>query len=133
MTAEPDIAVPLRGQQIGAPDAAFVVAEWEDDGKTTSADLPIAPLHVHHADDEAWYVLEGTMGFRLGDRVVEAGPGSAVFVRRGVPHTFWNATREPARYLLIMSAGIARLIEELHSGGDNVPAVFAKHDSQLLA
>ena len=33
-------------------------------------------------------MLEGTMGFRLGDTVVEAGAGSAVFVPRGVPHTF---------------------------------------------
>lgn len=32
----------------------------------------IAPLHKHHNDDEAWYVLEGTLGFQIGDTIVEA-------------------------------------------------------------
>jgi mannose-6-phosphate isomerase-like protein (cupin superfamily) len=132
VNAEAIVAAPLAGKEVGSPDAAFVVAEWTDDGTMTSADFPIAPLHVHHADDEAWYVLEGTMGFRLGDTVVEAGAGSAVFAPRGVPHTFWNATSEPARYLLVMSTGIARLIEELHAGVADVPALFDKYDSELL-
>jgi mannose-6-phosphate isomerase-like protein (cupin superfamily) len=132
MASDGVVAASLAGTQVGAPDTAFVVAEWTDDGTTTSAEFPIAPLHVHHSDDEAWYVLEGTMGFRVGDRTVEASAGSAVFVPRGVPHTFSNARSEPARYLLIMSAGIARPIEELHSGVDDIPSLFAKHDSELL-
>jgi mannose-6-phosphate isomerase-like protein (cupin superfamily) len=78
MAAEAIVAAPLAGKEVGTADAAFVVAEWTDDGTMTSADFPIAPLHVQHADDEAWYVLEGTMGFRLGHTVVEAGAGSAV-------------------------------------------------------
>ena len=47
----------------------FVLVEW------TAEVGPhwIAPLHVHHADDEAWYVLEGELGFRLGDEEVIAG------------------------------------------------------------
>lgn len=46
------------------------------------------PKHVHHADDEAWYVLEGEITFRSGDREIVAGPHSWVFAQRDVPHTF---------------------------------------------
>lgn len=46
------------------------------------------PKHVHHADDEAWYVLEGEITFRCGDREIVAGPHSWVFAQRDVPHTF---------------------------------------------
>jgi mannose-6-phosphate isomerase-like protein (cupin superfamily) len=63
---------PLAHGQLGGPDSDFVIVEWSDAGD--SGYDWIAPLHVHHADDEAWYVLEGTMRFRLGDEVLEAGP-----------------------------------------------------------
>jgi mannose-6-phosphate isomerase-like protein (cupin superfamily) len=37
---------------------SFVIADWRDPG--THPVRPIAGLHVHHADDEAWIVREGT-------------------------------------------------------------------------
>lgn len=40
--------------------------------------------------DEAFYVLEGTLAFRLGDHTRDAGSGSAAFVPRGTAHTFAN-------------------------------------------
>ena len=42
----------------------------------------IAPLYLHHNDDETWYVLEGAMCVRVGKDVVEARSGSALFVSR---------------------------------------------------
>ena len=47
-----------------------------------------APRHVHHAEDEAWYVLEGNATFYCGDETFAAGPGSWVFLPRDIPHTF---------------------------------------------
>ncbi len=55
--------------------ASFTVAEWTDDGDS-SPERPIAPLHVHERDDEAWYVLEGALGFRRGDATLEAAAGA---------------------------------------------------------
>ena len=46
------------------------------------------PLHVHHGEDEAWYVLEGEIEFHMGGEVKTGGPGSYVYISRGVPHTF---------------------------------------------
>ena len=83
------VAAPLAGSELGGPSDDFVIVEWSDSGRGEWE--WIAPLHVHHADDEAWYVLEGTLRFRLGDDEIEAGPGSAVFAPRGMPHAYGNA------------------------------------------
>ena len=106
----------------------FVLVEWTAEvGRHW-----IAPLHVHHVDDEAWYVLEGTLGFRLGEEEVVAEAGSAVMAPRGTPHTFWNAGDAEARYLLVMTRRIAHLIEAIHAPGADIPALFVEHDSELL-
>ena len=55
----------LAGEQLGGAESDFVIVEWTDSGEREYE--WIAPLHVHHADDEAWYVLEGVLRFRLGD------------------------------------------------------------------
>ena len=52
----------LAGNAIGSLDDNFVIVEWTAE----VGDHWIAPLHVHDEDDEAWYVLLGTLGFRLG-------------------------------------------------------------------
>jgi mannose-6-phosphate isomerase-like protein (cupin superfamily) len=113
---------------------SFVVADWTDQGKHPG--MPIAPLHLHRSDDEAWYVLSGQLGFRLGEREVVVGAGSGAFVPRGVAHTFWNPSPEPARYLLIMTPRIKELVDELHVAEDRSPAamdaLWAKYDSEML-
>jgi uncharacterized cupin superfamily protein len=53
--------------------------------------------HVHLREDEYPYVLEGTIGARVGDHKAIAGRGSYVIKPRGLIHTFWNPSREPAR------------------------------------
>ena len=122
----------LLGAAIGGDD--FVLVEWDDDGATTSGDRPIAPLHLHERDDEAWYVLEGTLGFRVGDELVEASAGAAVFVPAGTPHSFWNARPSRARYVLVMTPCIAALVEAIHEPGarDDLDALFHRFDSRLV-
>ena len=113
----------------------FVIAEWQDAGASNSQ-RPIAPLHLHHNDEEAWYVLEGSLGVRVGDKDVLADAGSAVLVPRGTPHTYWNAGPGKLRYLLVMTANIYALIQGIHALPDRSPAtlkaLFEKHDSELL-
>jgi len=73
-----------------------------------------APMHTHEHEDEYTYVLEGEVGFQIGEEVVVARPGDLVFKPRGVPHAFWNATDKPARALEIISpAGFERYFAEL--------------------
>jgi mannose-6-phosphate isomerase-like protein (cupin superfamily) len=134
--AGPRRAAPLAAGVLAPPAAELVLAEWTDPGGGTDPPRYIAPLHVHHHDDEAWYVLEGALCIRAGDETVEAPAGSAVIVPCGTPHTYWNPRREPARYVLVMTAAIRALIDAIHALDDRSPdsldAVFRAHDSEVL-
>jgi|SRR5262249_27438247 len=133
---QPIKASALAGKVLGAAGDSFVIAEWRDLGGSPDPLRRIAPRHVHHSDDEAWYVLEGMLRVQVGDEEVEAAAGSGVFVRRGTPHTYWNPGPGPVRYLLVMTPNIYRLIEEIHALTERTPtavaAIFRKYDSGLL-
>ena len=60
-----------------------------------------SPWHVHHAEDETFYVLEGTITFLCGETRVMGGPGTFVYGPRGVPHGFRAAVDAPARLLVL--------------------------------
>jgi quercetin dioxygenase-like cupin family protein len=57
------------------------------------------PPHRHRELHDMFYVLEGTLTLQLGDRTIEAGPGSFACVPPGVVHTFRNASDSPVRLL----------------------------------
>jgi mannose-6-phosphate isomerase-like protein (cupin superfamily) len=127
----------LAGRALGDADGSFVIAEWTEEGSPQGASPRlVAPLHVHREDDEAWYVLEGALAFRIGEDELEARAGEAVFAPRGVPHTFWNPSAEPARYLLVMTPNTFRLVEAIHATKDRDPdsmrALFERYDCELL-
>ena len=128
-----DVSVgPLAGRQLGGPESDFVIVEWTDRGD--SGREWIAPLHVHHADDEAWYVLAGALRFRIGEETFQAGPDCAIFAPKGTPHAYGNAQRgQAARYLLVMTPRIQALIRALHEpGAGDYAGIFRAHHSELL-
>jgi len=63
-----------------------------------------SPLHVHHREDEWFYVLEGELTFWVGGEIVVAGPGGFVYGPRDIPHTF-IVSSERARFLLVTHPG----------------------------
>ena len=65
------------------------------------------PFHLHPSTDETFYVGDGQATFQLGDRELELGPGTLVFVPRGTPHTVRNSGDVPVRAVIIISPGEA--------------------------
>ena len=59
-----------------------------------------SPLHVHHNEDEWFYVLEGELTIWVDGQTVVAPAGAFVFGPRDVPHTFIVSSDE-ARFLLV--------------------------------
>jgi quercetin dioxygenase-like cupin family protein len=47
-----------------------------------------APWHVHHRDDEAFWILEGTVRFEVGEQEVAASAGDFLFAPRDIPHRY---------------------------------------------
>src|SRR5215207_5085607 len=70
-------------------------------------------LHVHHFEDEGFYILEGEMTFYVGEQTIKAHPGSFLFGPRDVPHAF-TVDSGPARLLFVFSpAGLEAGIREM--------------------
>jgi mannose-6-phosphate isomerase-like protein (cupin superfamily) len=72
------------------------------------------PTHRHVNCSEAFFVLDGTITFRLDDATVSGGPGDFLLVPRGVGHTFGNGGLEPARLLVLHAPAMDAYFEELH-------------------
>ena len=70
-------------------------------------------LHVHHHEDEGFYILEGELTLHVGDQTLKAHPGSFLFGPKDVPHAF-TVDSGPARLLFVLSpAGFEDLIREM--------------------
>jgi mannose-6-phosphate isomerase-like protein (cupin superfamily) len=96
------------------------------------------PPHLHRSYDEAWLVLAGVVDFRLAGQSKRVGAGSFVYAPRGTPHTFSNPGPGEARILVIGSAPVQAMVEEVGGLSENGPpdpssimAVFSRHDSEL--
>jgi quercetin dioxygenase-like cupin family protein len=69
-----------------------------------------APLHVHHREDEAFWILEGELTFQVGDETIKASPGSFLYGPRDVPHGY-SVDSGPARTVWVLSpAGFEEFI-----------------------
>ena len=62
-------------------------------------------VNIHHAEDEAFWILEGYLTVKAGNRTYTAGPGSFVFGPKGIPHTFRVEGGTHARLLVLMVPG----------------------------
>jgi quercetin dioxygenase-like cupin family protein len=63
------------------------------------------PLHVHHGEDESFYVLEGEVTMQCGAQRFRATAGAFVFLPRDIPHTFVVEGDRPARMLTLLTPG----------------------------
>lgn len=61
------------------------------------------PLHLHVAQEEWFYVIEGKVVFQVGEKRFELGPGESVLAPRRVPHAFAGTGPDPARMLIAFS------------------------------
>ena len=72
-----------------------------------------APLHVHHREDEAFFILEGSATIQVGGRTFEVGPGDYAFGPRDIPHRY-TVGDEGCRMLFICTpGGFENLVREM--------------------
>ena len=63
------------------------------------------PMHVHHEEDEVFYVISGQVEFTLADGPVVAEAGATVFLPKETPHAFRVVGDSPARMLTLLVPG----------------------------
>ncbi len=71
------------------------------------------PAHRHIGNDEAYFVVDGTVEFHVADEVFEGTEGTFVLVPAGEAHTFGNTGEEPARLLVLHAPALDRYFEDL--------------------
>jgi quercetin dioxygenase-like cupin family protein len=74
-----------------------------------------APWHIHTREDEYFYVLQGAIVVHLERESYSAGPGSFVFLPRGIPHA-WDVDGESATLLMMTApAMLEEFLREFHA------------------
>lgn len=72
------------------------------------------PWHVHHEDDELFYILEGEETFQVGEQEIRAPEGSTVYAPHGIPHSYKVEGETPARHLcLTFRPGLENFVLEV--------------------
>jgi len=124
---------PMR--QVGGETGRLLVGGEETNGgfalsESVSQPGSGPPLHVHHREDEHFYVVEGEAKFSVGGKIILASAGDYLFGPRDVPHTFVNSGQKPLRMLVVTRpAGFEKFFAE---AGDALVAA-GKFDTAVLA
>lgn len=96
----------------------FKVVGEDNDGRFAIAELTAGaelgpPPHIHRNADESFYILEGTFDFMLAGQTFSAGPGSFVYLPKGVVHNHKAGGGKRAKAIVIQTpAGVERFIAE---------------------
>jgi mannose-6-phosphate isomerase-like protein (cupin superfamily) len=73
-----------------------------------------SPYHIHHREDESFYIIEGEAAFVFDGKWLKAGPGAFLFGPREIPHGFKIVGSAPARLLVLVSpAGFEHFVLEM--------------------
>jgi mannose-6-phosphate isomerase-like protein (cupin superfamily) len=97
----------------------FKAVSEDTNGQYTLFELQVdpeigPPPHIHHREDEAFYIQEGELEFQLGDRTVIATPGTFLYSPKGHLHSFKNITNQRAKILVWCTpAGIEKYFAEV--------------------
>lgn len=97
----------------------FLLTGEETGGALFMAEISVAPgggtpPHIHHREDEAFRMLEGTLTIQVGGDTITASAGDFAFLPRGIAHSFKNTGDGYAKALvLITPAGLEGFFAEV--------------------
>jgi quercetin dioxygenase-like cupin family protein len=133
---------PGEGKKLWIADElmTFVISGEDTGGKYALTDSTVPPQgevppHIHHREDEAFWVLEGELEVLVGEDKIGASAGSFVHLPRGVIHTYKNVGATSARFLTLMvPAGLEKFFEEVGKPGTDLstPPPFGEEDVEKL-
>jgi quercetin dioxygenase-like cupin family protein len=71
-----------------------------------------APPHIHHREDEIFYILEGEVVFSVNDRTIKGLPGTLIFLPRDVRHSFTIESEQYRMLIMVTPAGFEAWFRE---------------------
>lgn len=91
-----------------------------------------APLHVHHTEDEGFWILDGSATFEVGDQTIEARAGDYLFGPRDIPHRYTTGPGGCRMLFIFTPGGFEELLRAISrpaesrslppAGGDTPPS-----------
>jgi quercetin dioxygenase-like cupin family protein len=73
----------------------------------------VAPLHVHHREDEGFWVLEGEVTFEVGDTSIDARAGDFAFGPRDIPHRYTIGPNGCRMLFILTPGGFEALVRDM--------------------
>lgn len=98
--------------QVGSMQLRFLRSKHDTGGGLDMFEMTVPPggrmpiAHYHKDWEETAYGLAGTMTFIIGGETHDVGPGEAVFIPRGVLHSFDNRSDAVATCLSVLTPGV---------------------------
>ena len=127
---------PGEGKIIKVPGHSFTYKTMEEDTVGAYSLLEVfvtgggSTQHIHKAEEEAFYVLDGEVNVKVGEQTIRGAAGTFVLIPRGTVHAIWNAGLTPAKFLVIISpAGLEQLWAE--AGEETDPAIWIERVRSL--
>lgn len=96
------------------------------------------PLHIHHTQDEIFYILEGDYYFQVGDKKYNLSKGDSIFLPRTIPHAWTQASKTGKMTVILQPAGKLEEFFVTVAALDHEPAaaemakIFADHEMQVV-
>ncbi len=98
------------------------------------------PSHVHKREDEILWVVDGEFEVTLGERSLNVGGGTVLYLPRRVPHGFTNVgtRRGKTVFTVVPGASFEKFFDELAALPSEAPdmarvaAIFAKYGMEVL-
>ncbi len=81
--------------------------------EVTEAPGAEAPLHVHHREDEGFWILEGEVTLHVGDETIEARAGDFAWGPRDIPHRYVVGPGGCRMLFICTPAGFEGLVRDM--------------------
>jgi mannose-6-phosphate isomerase-like protein (cupin superfamily) len=99
-------------------------------------------LHLHHAQDEWFYIIRGEFIVRVGEETLKLGPGDSAFAPRKVPHAFAMVSEGEGQMLVLFQPagtmeaffhGMAKLGRKIPQNMEvELKALFSEHGMEVV-
>jgi mannose-6-phosphate isomerase-like protein (cupin superfamily) len=80
-------------------------------------------FHIHHSQDEWFYVIRGEFIVKVGEDEFKLGPGDSVFAPRKIPHAFAKISDGEAQMMVFFqpAGSMEDFFKEMARLGKNIP------------